>query len=124
MAGDDSCIRIEDSDEHFIIENCTLSRPNDGIYIDGPGDAAIRMVNVSNGVITDNTLFYQLGSGFSAGVFMHLCENISITDNTMYDLDYGIIANIMDTNLTIENNYIYIAFFLLTDYGNCIPKQE
>ncbi len=70
-------IEIQNSqDVYFIIENCTFFW--DGIISIG-FEAAISLVNVTNGLINDNLIH-----GMPAGIELTQCEDISITDNTIY----------------------------------------
>jgi len=98
--GTGNCIEIVDSEEHFIIRNCT-------VYSAGSeaSNAGINFYNVTNGKVIDN----QCSNNLRQGIILMLSDNNTIFDNIANFNDYyGIgvysshLNNISDN--TIRNN--------------------
>ena len=66
-------IFIEDSSEHFIIQNCTISNSTNGVFNTG----SIYLKNANNGTIFDNSLSYNNGSG----LILNNVKNITVSNN-------------------------------------------
>ena len=83
-----SCILIENSNDYFRIENCTLTNS-------GPDwtDSGIKMMNVENGEIINNKM-----TGNSNGIYIENCDNFLIFNNTL--------SNTRDLQLIDSNNVL------------------
>ncbi|MFX1389733.1 MAG: NosD domain-containing protein [Promethearchaeota archaeon] len=93
------CIQIENSDVYFKILNCTLWNPGNDISIPFQ-TACIRLDNVFNGIIENNTLF--------AGDYLIILdesENNKIQNNTLTDFGKGIYFETNCQNISISLNY-------------------
>ncbi|TFG07199.1 MAG: hypothetical protein EU539_05590 [Promethearchaeota archaeon] len=66
-------ILIEDSNQHFIIQNCTIYNSTEGNF----DTAAIYLKNADNGTIIENSLSYNNGSG----LILENAINITISQN-------------------------------------------
>ncbi|MFX1307684.1 MAG: right-handed parallel beta-helix repeat-containing protein [Promethearchaeota archaeon] len=98
--GSGSCIRIENSDIYFRIENCTLynselSHPN----------AGIRLYNVDNGMLIDNNC-----SSNNYGIYFLSSDNNTLLGNTVannrvygIDIRYGSNNNNLSENSIVNN---------------------
>ena len=71
-----TCITIEDSGEHFIIQNCTLYNSGPGT---GPWDAGIFLTKVENGTVFNNNISYN----DRYGILVWDCNNTDISDNIL-----------------------------------------
>ena len=95
--GSGSCIRIENSDFYFRIENCTLynsewSYPN----------AGIRLYNVDNGILIDNNC-----SSNNYGIYFSSSDNNSISGNIVNNNRYfGIDLRYNSNNNKITGNTV------------------
>ena len=93
-------IRIIDSTGFFIIRNCTIYNT---AYIYGDGAyGGIRLDNVENGVLSNNTLY-----DCDTGIRVYLSTNITIINNTIFNNYRGIQADWMKIqiiNNRVENN--------------------
>ena len=69
-----SCVKIENSDLHFIINNCTLK--NSGSTV---GDGGIYLKQVNNGTLSKN----NCSNNNRNGIYLESCEKISVSDNTL-----------------------------------------
>jgi parallel beta-helix repeat protein len=89
-----SCIFIENTDEYFVIHNCTV--------INGQatgGQAGIKMSDVSNG-----TILHNLVTENYAGMYLDSIENITIIDNYVIDNNgQGIILAHSNKNYILDN---------------------
>ncbi len=114
-----SGIIIEDSNDYFIIRNCTVY--NSGIV---SSDAAILLRNTDNGQIIENNCSNNKRHGIHLrencnnnfllrnnisnnrnGIFLYLSDNNSISGNTLEYNDYnGIYLDSSDNNTISENN--------------------
>ncbi|MBD3187836.1 hypothetical protein GF325_13455 [Candidatus Bathyarchaeota archaeon] len=97
-----SCIQISQSNAYFIIQNCTLF----GIGANGSGSAGIRLTNVSNGIVHNNT--FQTNEVDNYGIHLMNGSHYNIlTQNTASGFEYGIfIYNNCSWNI-IANNTLY-----------------
>jgi len=107
-----SCIFIENTDDYFIIHNCTV--------INGEasgGSAGIKLINVSNGTITQNSMTENY-----IGIYLTSGENISIIDNDIIDNPgQGIILFHSSENFVLNNNQTgshYYGLFINADSNN------
>ncbi|KKN69748.1 hypothetical protein LCGC14_0437770 [marine sediment metagenome] len=116
--GIDNCIEIRNSNKYFIIKNSTIL--NAGLEYDS---VALLFVNVSNGLIINNTMSLSYkGIGLSSSDFIHMenntlnynmygfygsySENLTISQNLIHDNSLsGISINNCDNN-TINLNYL------------------
>jgi len=109
--GGGSCIKIENSDVYFLIENCTLyNTEHDGIYLN----------RVFNGQIIDNDC-----SSNEYGIFINYSHNNTISGNTVNSNSRGIYLSRSDYNTIIKNTGSHISYFLFLDYSdnNFISKN-
>ncbi len=70
--GPGNCIEIEDSDVYFKIENCTIYNSGSTFF----GDGGIRLVNVTYGIVTNNTC-----TSIYKGIYVGESDNIIISGN-------------------------------------------
>jgi len=117
-----TCIFIEDSDEYFRIENCTLFNPDGTASIPNTAEACIKIDNSGNGTIINNTCYDDDISAWGVGMFIIDCVNMTITDNYVYHLDYGMVYRRSGINLTISNNRLedhdQEAFYFMGSSGS------
>ncbi len=90
-----NCILIENTNDHFKIQNCTL------INSQASPNSAIRLDSSSNGKILDNNITNNAGRGIN----LYDTTNIFIEDNHMVNNGYGITLTYSDGNI-VSNNYI------------------
>ena len=114
------CIRIQDTDVYFKIQNCTLSDAS-ATY-----DAAIYFQNVQNGIIIDNEIFNnKIGifldpnsiQNHIQGNFIHdndvwaiqlyQTSDVVISYNEVYNNQDGILLDDKSSHNVIESNKIY-----------------
>ena len=98
-----SGILIENTNDYFIIRNCTISNPVDSL------DAAIYITHSHNGTIENNVLSSnEVGKGIMLyGQFpSKACKNITLKHNIINDFDRGIEDQNAD-NVEILNNEIF-----------------
>lgn len=91
-----SCILIENSNDYFRIENCTLY--NSG----GPfvyNYAGILLINVSNGELLNNSCDFNF-----YGIYLIESSNISIKGNKVTNNDFGITLYYSGFSTVINNN--------------------
>ena len=92
--GSGSCIEIKDSNVYFLIKNCSVS--NSGV---GAGVAGIKLYNVYNGSIVNNTCSYK--NRF--GIFLQNSNNNTVLGNTANNTIDGI--HLLESyNNTISGN--------------------
>jgi len=91
-----SCIKIENSNVPFIIQNCTLLNSSSTYYTGG-----IELVSVKNGRI----LFNNCSNNRRNGIYLGLSENNTVSGNLMnYNDGNGVRLRIGCVNNTISNN--------------------
>ncbi|MFX1395102.1 MAG: nitrous oxide reductase family maturation protein NosD [Promethearchaeota archaeon] len=113
-----SGILIENSTAHFRIENCTIYNSGSKINIMSSYlDAGIKLVNVSNGVLINNTLSFNNRNG----IYLEYSENNTILGNKCNDNNqFGIWLwnsdnNTISGNTANKNNY---GFSLIGNHNN------
>ncbi|MFX0037170.1 MAG: right-handed parallel beta-helix repeat-containing protein [Candidatus Hermodarchaeota archaeon] len=103
-----NCIEIRDSNDYFIIRNCTLS--NSGPDLDENG--GIKLMFVNNGKLIKNNCSNNKGNGIllKSGKNNNISGNI-INNNTSYGLKTSIGENHIITlnNISNNNDGIYLA---------------
>ncbi|TFG11138.1 MAG: hypothetical protein EU535_07645 [Promethearchaeota archaeon] len=105
-----NCIFIENSQEYFKIENCTLYNAGDGSYSNPI--AGIRLNNTQNGIIKNNTCYLNN----EEGIAITYSENLTVLDNNIHDnerrgLFVGNSNNIsIDSNIFDFNHLLGIVF--------------
>ena len=96
---DKSCIIIENSQDYFIVENCTLYNAGEisgyGAYM-----AGIKLNNAQNGTVRNNTCFANL----DAGIAVVNCKNITINENNINDSGFRGLILEDSCNITINSN--------------------
>jgi len=113
-----SCILIANSDVHFRIENCTIS--NAGV---GWGDGGIKLYDVYNGHIIDNTANVN---GF-VGIILEYCHNNNISGNSANNnIEYGIGLWYSDHNVISGNTFNFngLGLFFETCNNNSITLNN
>jgi len=108
--GSGSGILIENTDEYFIIRNCTIydtSQWNGVSY-----DAGIKLYNTDNGMIYNNTIY----DTEYAGIYLYNADNNTIYENILYQNDvWGIDNHYCFYNRIINNtvsaNFVDIGFY-------------
>jgi len=99
-----SCILIENTNDYFKIENCTLY--NSEFFTTYGG---ISLDNVTNGVITNNTLYDNFD-----GIYLNSGTNHAIIANNIYNCDTGLELLYSNDNIlylnSLENNNIDIFY--------------
>ncbi len=106
--GSGSGIIIQNSDVYFIIKNSTIWNSGSNFY-----DGGIRLINVANGTIENNTLFDN-----THGVRLENSNNNLITNNTLSDNYYGVLLDNSNNNL-ITNNTLISSMYGIYFYANC-----
>jgi len=90
-----SAILINNTIDYFIIRNCTTIEAGSGF------DAGIKLIDVENGIITNN----NCSENTYAGIRLDDCKNITITNNDFIDNQFnGIYAWNGCYNITVFNN--------------------
>ena len=97
--GVDNCIRIEDTNDHFIIRNCTLVYSGDILT----ANAGISLYNVGNGTIDNNKFYDHLKYAL---ILETLCSDIKIQHNYIKNTTTGIRYYDRCNNTLIYNNTI------------------
>jgi len=115
--GGTSCIFIEDSDEYFIIRNCTLFNSGSGVY-----DSGIKLINASNGALIYNNCSFN-----ENGIKLEYCNNTIIMGNIVNGND----ARGMDITFsnytkifTNDANYNSEGINLQSCYDNIILENN
>lgn len=113
-----SCIRIENTNEYFIIQNCTLYNAGDMVYVPPDQDAGIKLYDVQNGKIYQNNVSYNNGSG----IYLLNTNNTEIVGNIVYNNSGGISirysVNITITNNKVSNNTNFGIYLYFSDNNN------
>ncbi|MHA1190671.1 MAG: NosD domain-containing protein [Promethearchaeota archaeon] len=107
-----SGILIENTDEYFIIRNCTIydtSQWNGVSY-----DAGIKLYYTDNGTIYNNTIY----DTEYAGIYLYNADNNTIYENILYQNDIWGIDNHWCFNNRIINNTVS-ANFVDIGFYNC-----
>ncbi|MFX1567561.1 MAG: nitrous oxide reductase family maturation protein NosD [Promethearchaeota archaeon] len=89
-----SCIYILNTNDHFIIQNCTL------INSEASPHGAIRLYFVSNGKIIDNNITKNNGRAVS----LYVGNNILVEDNNIVNNGYGVTLSYSNGNEIIKND--------------------
>ena len=93
----DSCISIRDSFVHFRIENCSIFNASIGSLLNIK--AGIKLENVKNGVIVNN----EISNNNGTGLFGFNCDNNNISGNTINNNKNGISMLFCESNNIIGN---------------------
>ena len=110
--GSGSGIFIENTDEYFIIRNCTIYDTSQWNYVTEGYDAGIKLENTDNGMIYNNTIY----DTDYAGIYLDYADNNTIYENILYQNDiWGIDNHDCSSNRIINNtvsaNYVDIGFY-------------
>ncbi len=112
-----SCIYIQNTNDNFLIQNCTLM--NSQVSPHG----AIRLDLVSNGKIIDNNITNNNGRAVS----LFVANNILVEDNNIVNNGYGVTASYGNDN-EITKNYIqdsnFYGVYLWDSDNNNITENE
>lgn len=100
IAADDICIRIFDTDAHFVIRNCTLSSQTDGAGV------GICLWSADNGVI-ENCTSYDCSMGFMlVGTGHCIVANNTVTGCRNHGIRVVSTPFSQSQNVTVVNNVI------------------
>ncbi len=112
-----SCIHIENTNDNFKIQNCTLMNS------ELSPQAAILMEFVSNGKIINNNITNNNGRA----IYVSVGNYMVIENNHIYNNGYGISLSYSNDNMVI-NNYIqdsdYYGIYLWDSDDNIISENE
>lgn len=87
-------IKVQNSAQYFIIQNCTVNNQANGIYL----------VNCSNGLINNNSI-----SLHSNAILIDECYNLILSNNEISESSYGIRA--------LNGSYNRISYNLISECG-------
>jgi len=104
---DHPCIEIRDTSVFFIIQDCVL--------LNGPNSAGIRVSNLQNGVLLNNSISDAL-----VGIECDQVSNVNVTGNTCYyTADAGIVVKYSEDVLLLSNSaYENQRFGILLFHSN------
>ena len=110
--GSGSGILIENTDEYFIIRNCTIYDTSQWNYVTEGYDAGIKLENTDNGTIYNNTIY----DTEYAGIYLDRADNNTIYENILYQNDLWGINNHWCyynriINNTVSANFVDIGFY-------------
>ena len=111
----DAGVKIENSDEYFIIKNCSIYNGNDyGIYLN----------NTHNGILHNNTI----SDNYLNGVYATDSNNLTITDNIVNNNNNGIYFdscnnNTISGNIVNDNGFMGIGILLSGCINNTISDN-
>ncbi|MCJ7647897.1 MAG: right-handed parallel beta-helix repeat-containing protein, partial [Candidatus Lokiarchaeota archaeon] len=110
--GSGSGILIENTDEYFIIRNCTIHDTSLWNYVTEGYNAGIKLYNTNNGKIYNNKIY----DTEYAGIYLDNADNNTIHENILYqNLAWGIdnhwCFNNRIINNTVSANFIDIGFY-------------
>ncbi len=110
--GSGSGIFIENTDEYFIVRNCTIYDTSQWNYVTEGYDAGIKLENTDNGMIYNNTIY----DTDYAGIYLDYADNNTIYENILYQNNlWGIDNHDCSSNRIINNtvsaNFVDIGFY-------------
>jgi parallel beta-helix repeat protein len=110
--GSGSGILIENTDEYFIIRNCTIYDVPDSYSVSTGYNAGIRLYDTNNGMIYNNTIY----DTEYAGISLYNADNNTIYENILYqNVLWGIDNHWSSYNQIINNtvsaNFVDIGFY-------------
>jgi len=110
--GSGSGILIENTNEYFIIRNCTIYDTSQWNYVTEGYDAGIKLHNTNNGTIYNNTIY----DTEYAGIYLDHADNNTIYENILYQNDIWGIDNHWCyynriINNTVSANFVDIGFY-------------
>ncbi|MHA1671506.1 MAG: right-handed parallel beta-helix repeat-containing protein [Promethearchaeota archaeon] len=113
----ESCIYIQNTNDNFKIQNCTLTNSQASPH------SAIRMDFVSNGQIINNNITNNNGRGIN----LFVANYMLVEDNHLMNNGYGITLSYSNDN-TIIKNYIedsdFYGIYLWDSDDNIISENE
>lgn len=98
---DGVCILIENSNDYFIIRNCTVYNPYTNLAVP-PNQVGIKLFNIANGNVLNNSCFENRESG----LYIKNSKNVNISRNVLRFNGYGGICMEKSNNTIILNNTI------------------
>ncbi|MHA1927520.1 MAG: right-handed parallel beta-helix repeat-containing protein [Candidatus Thorarchaeota archaeon] len=105
-----TCIAIQDTSAHFIIQDCILTAGSEGY--------GVEIFNAFNGVVRNNTIF-----GSCYGVTPIFSSFITIEDNNLFDNLYGVVVD-GSLDATVRNNIISGSTYSLCVGGDSSATLE
>ena len=110
--GSRSGILIENTDDYFIIRNCTIHDVPSWNFVTEGYDAGIKLYNTDNGRIYNNTIY----DTEYASIYLDSADNNTIYENILYQNDlWGIDNHRCNYNRIINNtvsaNFVDIGFY-------------
>ncbi|MEJ2250859.1 MAG: NosD domain-containing protein [Candidatus Lokiarchaeota archaeon] len=119
-------IEIQNSNVYFVIQNCTISNANEGIYLDTVNNSLIIDNNCSNneeGIYLEygdnNNIIHNIINNGLMGIDLYESSNTVIYQNTVnYNNDIGIFAEYECSDNTITQNDV-----LNCSYGIDIEEE-
>ncbi|MEJ2293751.1 MAG: NosD domain-containing protein [Candidatus Lokiarchaeota archaeon] len=109
-------IKIENTQDYFIIRNCKIFDSGASIY-----NSEINLINSSKGTLFNNTLSSNVGTGIS----LVKCHNISIIENILFNNTYvGIGLNQSYDNFILHNNANYQGKDASSGFGLSLYKSH
>jgi parallel beta-helix repeat protein len=112
-----SCIDIQNTNDHFKIQNCTLTNS------EASPNSAIRLSFISNGKIIDNNITNNNGRAVSVFSGNHML----IEDNHVENNGYGITLAYSNDNIVTKNNILdcdLYGIYLWDSDNNIISENE
>ncbi|MHA1147885.1 MAG: right-handed parallel beta-helix repeat-containing protein [Promethearchaeota archaeon] len=107
-----SCIQIENSNDYFIIRNCSVYNAL------GAGDAGINLINVVQGMVSDNFVYNNYGDGIRLS---SATNNITIENNWCFNNSMsGIYCTSSENNTIKGNQALNNTSNGITLYDNCL----
>lgn len=104
------CIIVQNTNDYFIINNCTFYNSNTGM----------RLINVNYGTINNCSVF----DNDDNGIYLDQCSNNTILNCSVYEnSDYGILfdedcySNLVEDNIFKDNLYGGLRLYQYCDYN-------
>ncbi len=116
-----NCIIIENTDDYFIINNCTLYNSTDLMMLENR--AGIKLNNVSNGILIGNNCSYENYNG----IYCKNSEDLQILENILNDNYNGIQLNVSERCSIIGNMVnkgTNVGIVLLNSRSNFVYENE
>jgi parallel beta-helix repeat protein len=111
---DGACIIIQNTTKHFILRNCSTNHISD---ITPAGEYGIQLLNVSNGILLNNTV-----KSNSYGVYLFSSHNNILRLNVIINSTSGVYSSASNNNYLINNTAIngLEGFYLFYSKNNTL----